>query len=57
MKQYTGDKYKNKGASVQTGVSECSPIEKETPRGEGQGQRPNAEGSVINPKGRKSKGY
>lgn len=40
MKQFTGDKYKNKGASVETGVSECTPLDSGELRNSGQGQRP-----------------
>lgn len=47
QKQYLGDKYKNKGASLETGVSECKPFPQESPRGDGQGQRPTAKGTVI----------
>lgn len=40
MKQHTGDKYKKKAASVETGISECEALDSGNLRPEGQGQRP-----------------
>jgi len=47
MKQFTGDKYAKKPASVATGLSECEALDNGELRGSGQGQRPTRRDETV----------
>jgi len=46
-KQYFGDKYRPKGASVQSGLSDQKALDQGALRGEGQGQRPKGKNQAV----------